>query len=141
MRDIADDSLRNRNVCLIIVQTWLVGIVYYGGSEFSDFRKDPVVDIRSLLYTSLPAECPRLQHTAVRCFAFTAGPLPSHHNHDFGICNQVDWSCSEFFPAWILRLDSRPGGSGLFRSDNHDRCHRRMSLDPRSGDWSDPSKQ
>ena len=25
--------LRNRNVALLLLQTWLVGMVYYGGSE------------------------------------------------------------------------------------------------------------
>lgn len=30
--------LRNRNVCLIIVQTWLVGMVYYGGSTSCDLE-------------------------------------------------------------------------------------------------------
>lgn len=25
--------LRNRNVCLLLVQTWLVGIVFYGGGK------------------------------------------------------------------------------------------------------------
>jgi hypothetical protein len=30
--------LRNRNVCLIVIQTWLVGIVYYGGSKLQSAR-------------------------------------------------------------------------------------------------------
>jgi hypothetical protein len=25
--------LKNRNVCLLLIQTWLVGMVYYGGSK------------------------------------------------------------------------------------------------------------
>lgn len=25
--------LKNRNVCLLLVQTWLVGMVFYGGGE------------------------------------------------------------------------------------------------------------
>lgn len=30
--------LRNRNICLLILQTWLVGMVFYGGSKCSFIR-------------------------------------------------------------------------------------------------------
>lgn len=31
------NSFRNRNIVLLLIQTWLVGIVYYGGSELPYF--------------------------------------------------------------------------------------------------------
>lgn len=57
-------SFKTRNIVLLLVQTWLVGIVYYGGSkESSAFTRAQVSDMSVLQYTSHRYICRTVEAT------------------------------------------------------------------------------
>lgn len=141
MYAVANGSLRNRNVCLIIVQTWLVGVVYYGGSE-------PVHTDRwwcsltrySLLYAFVPPERPRIRHHTIGRSAPPSGAFSSHHHHDIGLRNQVDWESAKLVPGWLSGVDRRSRRTDIFWPDHFRGSHYWMSSDTRSGNWGHSAK-
>jgi hypothetical protein len=105
--------LRNRNVCLVVIQTWLVGMVYYGGSKFSHPRHR----LSSLLYPALPTKRSRLRDHRVRGIITPPGPLASSHHRHLRLCHQMDGACTYFVLDWILCMAGRTRGPDYIRPE------------------------